>query len=319
MLNRNLQIDCTDQDHIANTNQMQIQVCSTDSASTSWRDIRHDDMDDTTIDDSVVLGSGSFGQVVRSRCNTCIKRGTWHRHTPVPVCATIMRLTRRLNEIFPIHFPELFSCETYGDLRHQFKMSMQCVDGGQPLRDYMSSSAVSWQTLAGIHAQLYYISRVLNSSRVSIFHNDFSIRNIMVGNRPQAKIVLDQDTACILSVHNVPLVYVIDLDFVGDSFSNDRDCFMVTHRKSSGFRCTRDIDTLEGITDLVPTFDQIWDDGVPTTLGNLQFTFRQTELTQTVHEPSEVTRSCVRRERSGWVSRLRRRHPSITSQDTRKM
>ena len=129
-------------------------------------------------EDGVLIGGGSFGQVYRIDAKHCRKRGTWSNDLIVPSCDVIKHLSYRITNIFPLHFPEILTCNSTKGKRNRFEMSMQCINDAIPLRLYMTEHDEDYHTTLAIYAQLYYITRVLNDN--SIFHNDFDVRNIMV-------------------------------------------------------------------------------------------------------------------------------------------
>lgn len=224
---------------------------------------------DEEVPSGVLIGGGSFGQVYRINTKYCVKRGVWRNRIMVPSCDVIMRLSASIVGLFPGHFPEIFNCVDQPGLKHRFQMRMRCINDAIPLRSYMSLDQ-SYR-MPGIYAQLYYITRVLNDA--SIFHNDFDVRNIMVGKKPRPFIVLDQDPSWVLEVYDVSMVYIVDMDFVSDTFTNDKDC--VNLRNPEGeFRCTRDIDTIHVSTTLLESFEAIWESQVSTSVDNASFTYR---------------------------------------------
>jgi hypothetical protein len=99
----------------------------------------------------------------------------------------------------------------------------------------------------------------------------------MVGITREPSSVFSQDVTCIMTVYDTPVVYIVDLDFVSETFSNDADCVQLDCEQDD-FKCSRDIDTLENITGpaSVSVFDRIWIQGLDTMLANnsISFEFR---------------------------------------------
>jgi hypothetical protein len=256
----------------------------------------HTPLKQTSEQVGTLLGSGAFGQVYRVTPDLCIKRGVWSNRLMVPSCSTIMDLSKRILTLFPIHFPAIFACTASEGPRIRYEISMQCINNAIPFREYIRDNPLrSTSTMTGLYAQMFYITRVLNDA--SIFHNDFDVRNILIGTTKQSSIRFDQDDSWTMIVSNVPYVFIIDLDFVGSTFTNDKDCIRLGSSRDD-VRCTRDIDTLETNTRMIAQFSNVWDIGVSTTIDTVQF----------IHRPSASEPRCGAGCTHGKATRARIHH-----------
>ena len=94
------------------------------------------------------------------------------------------------------------------------------------------------------------------------------------GKQDEVSILFKQDKSWTMKVYNVPRVYIVDLDFVGEKFTNDKDCFRLEDGQDNNHRCTRDMDTLEMGNGFLSIFDAIFKEKVSTSIGTIQFRYK---------------------------------------------